>query len=121
MNLARDPGSDAVGLNGQANGLDHHGASGALAHFWGSRELQEDTVIFSHVARILAALGVILGASRVCIGLSIVNGWMGLTADDLGLYTTAATTGEAINRGVYMILASVVLGTLAEVGLALRK
>jgi hypothetical protein len=78
-------------------------------------------VIFSHVARILAVLGVILGALRILVGLSIVNGWMGLTADDLGRYTTAATTGEAIDKGIYVILASVVIGTLAEVGLALRK
>ena len=84
-------------------------------------EIQEDTVIFSHVARILAILGAIFGVLRVLVGLSVANGWMGLTAYHLDRYTTAATTGDAIDTGIYVILATVVLGTLSEIGLALRR
>jgi len=39
----------------------------------------------------------------------------------MGEYTTAATSGEVINWGTYLILGAVALGTLAEIGLAIRK
>lgn len=77
-------------------------------------------MLFSHGARVIAILGVILGALRVLMGLSIAFGWGGLSPDDLSRYTTAATTGEVIDKGIYTILAAVALGTLAEIGLAKR-
>jgi hypothetical protein len=78
-------------------------------------------MFFSHVARIIAVLALVLGILQVLMGFSIANEWMGLSVADLGRYTTAATTGEVINRGTYLILGAVALGTLAEVGLANRK
>jgi hypothetical protein len=78
-------------------------------------------VFFSHVARVIAVLALVFGALQVLMGLSIANEWLGLSAADLGRYTTAATTGEVINRGTYLILGAVALGTLAEIGLANRK
>ena len=78
-------------------------------------------MFFSHGARVIAILGVLLGILRVLMGLAIANGWGGLSPDDLALYTTKATTGEIIDQGVYVFLAALALGTLAEIGLAIRK
>jgi hypothetical protein len=46
---------------------------------------------------------------------------MGMSAADLGQYAAAATTGEVINRGIYLILGAVGLGTMAALGLANRR
>jgi len=78
-------------------------------------------MFFSHVARIIAVLALVFGILEVLLGFSLANGWMGLSAADLGRYTTAATTGTVIDRGIYAILGAVALGTLAEIGLANRK
>jgi hypothetical protein len=78
-------------------------------------------VFFSHVARVVAVLALVIGALQVLMGFSIANEWVGISAADLGRYTTAATTGELINRGTYKVLAAVALETLAEIGLANRK
>jgi hypothetical protein len=78
-------------------------------------------VFFSHIARIVAVIVLVLGAGQVLIGLSIANEWMGLSAANLGEYTRSATTGQIIDRGIYGMLVAVALGTLAEIGLAIRK
>ena len=78
-------------------------------------------MFFSHAARVIAVLGLLLGTLLVLVGLSIANGWMGLSADDLSRYSTAATTGDVIRQAIVVILAAVALGTLAEIGLATRK
>lgn len=78
-------------------------------------------MLFSHGARIIAFLGLLLGASQVLIGFAILDGWGGMSKDDLAKYTTAPTTGALIDRGAYKILAAFALGTLAEIGLATRK
>ena len=78
-------------------------------------------MFFSHVARIVAILALVLGILEVLMGLTIANEWMGIRAADLGRYTTAATTGQVIDQGIYVILGAVALGTLAEIGLANRK
>ncbi len=85
------------------------------------RQNQEVTVFFAHGARVIAVLGLILGVLRLLMGLAIVNEWGGLSRDDLGRYSTAATTGQVIDQGLYVILGAVALGTLAEIGLAIRK
>ena len=76
---------------------------------------------FSHYARVIAGIGLILGILRVLMGVSIAKGWLGLSVDDLGQYTSLATTGAVINQGMYVTLAAIALGTLAEIGLAVRK
>lgn len=77
-------------------------------------------MFFSKFARVVAALVLVVGASQVLMGFSIASGWMGADVD-FGRYTTAATTGELIDRGVYRILIALALGTLAEIGLAIQK
>ena len=54
---------------------------------------------FSHVARVVAVLALLVGASQVLMGLNIANEWGGISAADLDRNTTAATTGELIDRG----------------------
>ena len=78
-------------------------------------------MFFSHVARVIAVLAPVLGALQVLMGFSIANEWMGIGAADLGRYTAAATTGQVIDQGIYVVLGAVALGTLAEIGLANRK
>jgi hypothetical protein len=36
-------------------------------------------------------------------------------------YTTMPTTGQVIDKGIYYALVGLALGTLAEIGLAVRK
>lgn len=78
-------------------------------------------MFFSHGARVIAVLGLIFGTLQVLKGVAIANEWAGLSKDDLSRYTAAATTGEVIDQGIYVFLAAVALGTLAEIGLAIRK
>ena len=78
-------------------------------------------MFFSHVARVVAILVLVVGASQVLMGLTIANEWAGISRNDLSEYTTAATTGELIDRGIHRILIAVALGTLAEIGLAIRR
>lgn len=78
-------------------------------------------MFFSHVARIIAVLALVFGALQVLLALSIANEWLGTSAADLGRYTTAATTGEVIDRGIHQVLVALALGTLAEIGLANRR
>lgn len=75
----------------------------------------------SHGARVVAFFALIHRSLNVMLGFSNLNGWMGLSTDDLGRYTPYATTGQVIDRGTYEFLAAMALGTLAEIGLALRK
>lgn len=78
-------------------------------------------MLFSHSARIIAALGLIIGALQVLMGFAIASGWGGIDPANLGRYTTAPTTGALIDRGIDKILFALALGTLAEIGLASRK
>ena len=68
-------------------------------------------MFFSQVARVVAVLALIGGAIQVLMGVGIANEWGGISAANLGRYTTAATTGELIDRGIYKILFAVALGT----------
>jgi len=76
---------------------------------------------FLTLGKVIAVLGLILCILRVLMGFVIANEWGGISWDDLGRYTALSTTGEVINQGMYMILAAVALGTLAEIELAIRK
>ena len=78
-------------------------------------------MFFSHVARVIAALALVMGIAQVWMGFSIANEWGGIGPSDLHRYTAAATTDELIDRGIYTGAGAVALGTLAEIGLANRK
>lgn len=71
-------------------------------------------MFFTKTARIIAWLGFLLGAFQVVTGFALA-----ITDSDAALvsrYLGTRTTGEAIDRGVYMLLVSVALGTLSDIG-----
>ncbi len=79
-------------------------------------------MIFSYVARLLAILGVVIGAFRIMVGISIAQEWFAPYRESLMRYAPNATSsGEIIDRGIYTILVAVALGTLAEIGITVRK
>jgi hypothetical protein len=77
-------------------------------------------MIFSRLARIAAVVVLLMGVGEVAMGFVLVDGWSKGEVD-LSRYTTAKTTGELIDRGIYKILIALALGTLAEIGLAIRR
>jgi hypothetical protein len=79
-------------------------------------------VIFSYLARLLAILGVVVGVLRILLGISIAREWLAPYREALVLYAPNATSsGEIIDKGIYTILIAVALGTLAEIGITVRK
>lgn len=70
------------------------------------------------LAKIAAVLILVLGASQVAIGLLIATETIGPYDEALARYLPGkASTGEAIDRGIYMLLFGLALGTLAEIAL----
>lgn len=61
-------------------------------------------MFFSHVARVAAVLALLVGASQVLMGFGMANEWGGISAADLGRYTTAATTGQVSDWGIHKVL-----------------
>jgi uncharacterized membrane protein len=76
-------------------------------------------MFFTQFARWVAVLALVFGALHFGIGLSTVYEWMPLS--DFQQYARSSTPGEAIDRGLYMMLFAIALGTLAEIGLAIRR
>jgi hypothetical protein len=77
--------------------------------------------MFCQLSRVVAWLVFVFGVARVALGF-----WMTTLAPAerdvvLGRYTTEATTGAVIDSGLLVIGLALVLGTLAEIGLAVRK
>jgi hypothetical protein len=79
-------------------------------------------MFFTRAARILSILALVFGFLRVLMGLAIANSWTGLPYEAaLARYSTASSSGEIIDKGILAIVFAVALGTLAEIGLAVRK
>ena len=76
-------------------------------------------MLFTRIAIFVAIIALVFGALHFGIGLSTVYGWMPLS--DFQQYARSSTPGEAIDRGLYMMLFAIALGTLAEIGLAIRR
>lgn len=74
-------------------------------------------MFFSMLARLLAVLVLLLALGQLWTGLHLASG--GTTPEDL--YFSAKTSGAMIDRGIYGILVAVALGTLGEIGSAVRK
>jgi hypothetical protein len=77
--------------------------------------------MFSHASRIVAILALLVGLFHFALGVSIAAGWIGPEDEALARYAAARTIGEVINRSFYVIIFALALGTLAEIGIALRK
>lgn len=80
-----------------------------------------EAALFSNIARILATLALILGLFQLAIGIAIASGTIGPYEQALARYTSASSSGEVIDRATLVIVFAVALGTLAEIGRAIRK
>lgn len=78
-------------------------------------------MFFAHAARVLAVLALLVGLAQLALGFSIATGMVGPYDEALARYTTANSSGEVIDRGIYLAVFAIALGTLAEIGLTLRK
>jgi hypothetical protein len=77
--------------------------------------------MFSQASRVVAILAVVGGVAQCALGLAIATGFIGPYEPALARYTTASSSGEVINHATYAILFGLVLGTLAEIGIAVRR
>ena len=78
-------------------------------------------MIFSHLTRIVAFLAVLIGVGTVLMGVYIAMGYAGPPDLVLRRYTTMPTTRQLIDKGIYYTLVGLALGTLAEIGMSVRK
>ncbi|NEJ73759.1 hypothetical protein GR197_25000 [Rhizobium phaseoli] len=79
-------------------------------------------MIFSHTARILAYLVLIVGASQLALGLAIATEALLPHEQALARYAPGApNSGAVIDRGIQKLLIAVVLGTLSEISFRLLK
>jgi len=77
--------------------------------------------MFSQTSRVVAILAVLGGVAQCALGLVIATGFIGPYEAVLARYTSASSSGEVINHATYAILLGLALGTLAEIGIAVRK
>ncbi len=77
--------------------------------------------MFSHLSRIVALLALVVGVAQFALGFSIASGWVGPYEQALARFTTQSSSGAVIDLGVRLIAFALALGTLAEIGLAVRK
>lgn len=77
---------------------------------------------FSHAARILAYLALIVGASQLVLGVVIATEAMLPYEQALARYAPGApNSGSVIDRGIQKLIIAVALGTLAEISFRLLK
>jgi hypothetical protein len=77
--------------------------------------------MFSQIARVVAIIGLVGGLLQVGLGLAIATGVIGPYDAALARYTTASSSGEVIDEGTRVWLIALALGTLAEIGIAVRR
>jgi hypothetical protein len=77
-------------------------------------------MIFSHLARILAVIGIVFGTLRVIAAVMIAQGTLG--PDALTRYAPdSSSSGEMLDKGALVILVAIALGTLAEISFTIRR
>jgi hypothetical protein len=78
---------------------------------------------FTYMTRIAAVLILILGILQVLLGLTIAIGWLEPSPAALKRFGASSDymLGGVINKGIYMLLTSLVLGTLSEISHSARK
>ncbi|MGO4440286.1 hypothetical protein [Rhizobium sp. RAF56] len=78
---------------------------------------------FTKIAQVLALLAVVSGVIGIVVGFVIATGVTGWSYEQaLTRYGGGATSsGQVIDRGLYLLLFGVALGTLAEISLALHN
>ena len=78
-------------------------------------------MFFSHLARIIAWLAFLFGLANLAIGIAIATGYIGPYEAAVARYTGAETSGDAIDRSLYVLLFAIALGAIAEMSFNLRK
>jgi len=79
-------------------------------------------MIFTHVCRLVAILALLLGVLTALLGLGIAAGYIGPYEAAMARFARwASSSGQVVDSGLYTILLAIGLGTLAEIGLSVRK
>lgn len=78
-------------------------------------------VFFTRTARIIAYLAFIIGVLNIVGGFWYASGLIEQAPLPNGDAPPSIKTGPMIDKGMYMALAALVLGTLAEIGMALQR
>jgi hypothetical protein len=79
-------------------------------------------MIFTNLARIVSWLALVFGAIRFATGIAIATRMLGEYDTALARYAPgAANVGEVIDRGFYVIIFAIALGTLAEISFSARR
>jgi hypothetical protein len=77
--------------------------------------------MFSQIARVVAVVAFLGGLAQVAVGLAIATGVTGPYEVALTRYAGGGSSGELIDQGILVWLIGLVLGVLAEIGLAIRR
>ena len=76
-------------------------------------------MFFTHLGRVIAIIVLLFGIFNIALGVMIAEESLGPYKDAIARYGIKSA-GEIINRGIYTVLASIVLGILTEISYALR-
>jgi hypothetical protein len=79
------------------------------------------SVFFTRTAHIVAYLVFVLGVLSMVAGFGYASGLIDQAPLPKGDAPPPIKTGPMIDKGMYMALAALALGTLAEIGMALRR
>jgi hypothetical protein len=69
----------------------------------------------------VATLALVLGLFQLGLGFAIATGMIGPYEQAVARYTTASSSGEAIDEAFLVIVSALALGTLSEIGRSVRK
>jgi hypothetical protein len=78
-------------------------------------------MFFTHMARLVAILALVLGTFQVLLGFGIATEFVGPYDAALARYTNKSSAGQVIDRGMYVIIFALALGTLAEISYSVSK
>lgn len=77
------------------------------------------TPFYIKALRILALLIVVFGITSLALGLGVATGVV--VEPEPGAYLGNRTSGEAIDRGIYRIIAGIVVGAFAQIAHSVQK
>jgi len=78
-------------------------------------------MFFTRLAGLVATLVFVLALIQVLLGVAIATEFIGPYEASLARYSTASSSGQMMDRGIYGILFALGLGTLAEISFAVRR
>lgn len=78
-------------------------------------------MIFTHLARLVAAVTLFLGGFHILLGVAIATEFMGPYEATLARYSGKSSAGQIIDKGIYIAVFAIALGTLAEISFSVRR